>query len=969
MIPRLEDSLINNQVPSSIGKPSKFIQSDLELSKLKEINNLKDLTNLSNLKENNYTTTHSNMKMDLVIYDPIPSLGFKIQSNSLSSKLTNDTTSTTNTTVQSSDKFQTNDNLKENHVINQQQQKENQLGLIGLTNLGNTCYMNSGLQCLFNNRKLILFFLNEYLKNSSKINLANNSLTSCFISLMKKVWNRTRDYNVIKPYEFKEIMSQNYSQFQGFRQHDCQEFLTLLLGTLHDQINQGLKLDNNQIKTINELVANNNSSSSKEEESPQSNCSNDLMDLSSRTTSPKSSLSVSTSSTYCDQLSEEEAENNQNVKKEEILNHLNETTPAISQTVINPIRLINNINNNINKSSIKTISKDDFKNSLQLSVKELTSKDTKLNNTNLHTDLSEELAYDSKKFNKTSTDNELNIICSTAKQLTNRIEINHHHHHHNNNNEDYHSDRYSDSTSTNSSTTSILKRNKKRNNPSSTITKDHHRQHLKNLNECESIQKLNKNLEEEEDLEEKYNSPKRMKTEEHDLAAIVIEQQQQFDNLKNEKFSSELEWTKYLNKNKSIIVDTFQGQFKSTVLCSNCYNVSITYEPFMYLPVTLPNALERQLFVTYIPSSSDILYTNNEIRPARRYLITLNKHDKLEKLANQLKELLIKDQMANEATQFCFAEVEDKFINKILDNNTFLKYVDDKFRDLYAFEMIELTFTTTYPTIAMPKLLWDQPTTVDLISPQLPNNQSLLTPNSDYDFNGQTSSFINNTTFMNDATTFHHQAKPNFTTTTATTSLNNEIDLTTQTASATTIHNSINQLNQINDTKLNLNNFNDGGYFAPLNDNFSNKKFIDFLGTGDKLTTEDNYLKDVNSVIGASVNSETTNDLKIDLNPSNQFSLVNSKSDDLQIVDDNFDNLLPIQLSCAICLEEKDTSQLLIHPACSCQLCATCLDMTVKHCSEDEMNFLCPTCSLYINKTHFLPFGTKKPQPGFLTTR
>uniref|UniRef100_A0A4W3K931 ubiquitinyl hydrolase 1 n=1 Tax=Callorhinchus milii TaxID=7868 RepID=A0A4W3K931_CALMI len=47
-------------------------------------------------------------------------------------------------------------------------------------------------------------------------------------------------------------------------------------------------------------------------------------------------------------------------------------------------------------------------------------------------------------------------------------------------------------------------------------------------------------------------------------------------------------WDRHKMRNDSFIVDLFQGQYKSKLVCPVCYKVSITFDPFLYLPVPLP---------------------------------------------------------------------------------------------------------------------------------------------------------------------------------------------------------------------------------------------------------------------------------------------------------------------------------------------------------------------------------------------
>lgn len=79
-------------------------------------------------------------------------------------------------------------------------------------------------------------------------------------------------------------------------------------------------------------------------------------------------------------------------------------------------------------------------------------------------------------------------------------------------------------------------------------------------------------------------------------------------------------WDGYKKRNDSVIVDLFQGQLKSTLVCPECHKVghkssktsinkvlqeSITFDPFMYLTVPLPIAQNRQFKVTFVPRDTE----------------------------------------------------------------------------------------------------------------------------------------------------------------------------------------------------------------------------------------------------------------------------------------------------------------------------------------------------------------------------
>ncbi|XP_045201160.2 uncharacterized protein LOC123554858 [Mercenaria mercenaria] len=139
-----------------------------------------------------------------------------------------------------------------------------------------------------------------------------------------------------------------------------------------------------------------------------------------------------------------------------------------------------------------------------------------------------------------------------------------------------------------------------------------------------------------------------------------------------EVLAAEDAWQKYLRRNDSIVVDTFQGQFKSTVVCARCSQVSVTFEPFMYLSVPIPHAMERQLCITFISLRSEPLHL----------LLEMHKQDKILKVKQELCNLI-----GGNPSDIIIAEVLDWHISRILEDNTMLRYINDSSRKMYAFEM------------------------------------------------------------------------------------------------------------------------------------------------------------------------------------------------------------------------------------------------------------------------------------------
>jgi len=120
--------------------------------------------------------------------------------------------------------------------------ENNKHGLVGLNNIGNTCYMNTALQCLSNCNILTNYFLNDtYLKFINKDNPigSKGKLVESYAEIIKHLWYGLADS--FSPNDFKEIIGNIRKIFKDFQQQDSQEFLSFLLDGLHEDLNKVLK--------------------------------------------------------------------------------------------------------------------------------------------------------------------------------------------------------------------------------------------------------------------------------------------------------------------------------------------------------------------------------------------------------------------------------------------------------------------------------------------------------------------------------------------------------------------------------------------------------------------------------------------------------------------------------------------------------------------------------------------------------
>ncbi|RZF33341.1 hypothetical protein LSTR_LSTR007686 [Laodelphax striatellus] len=108
-------------------------------------------------------------------------------------------------------------------------------GRNGLKNIGNTCFLNSVVQCLSH-----ISHLREYFRSGSYLadikSQSDGALVKSFANLLNDLWDG--ENRAVQPSAFKRCFQQFAPCFMGNNQQDAQEFLRYLLEGLHVDVNR-----------------------------------------------------------------------------------------------------------------------------------------------------------------------------------------------------------------------------------------------------------------------------------------------------------------------------------------------------------------------------------------------------------------------------------------------------------------------------------------------------------------------------------------------------------------------------------------------------------------------------------------------------------------------------------------------------------------------------------------------------------
>ena len=112
-------------------------------------------------------------------------------------------------------------------------------GACGLSNLGNTCFMNSALQCMSHSIELSKYFcfrIHESEVNHHNVLGSKGRVAEAYGDLINEMWIGNKRKTA--PFEIKKSIGSVVAQFRGYNQQDSHEFLHYLIDILNEDLNR-----------------------------------------------------------------------------------------------------------------------------------------------------------------------------------------------------------------------------------------------------------------------------------------------------------------------------------------------------------------------------------------------------------------------------------------------------------------------------------------------------------------------------------------------------------------------------------------------------------------------------------------------------------------------------------------------------------------------------------------------------------
>ena len=112
-------------------------------------------------------------------------------------------------------------------------------GRIGLKNFGNSCFINSAIQCLSNCEDLTKYFLSKsFVEDINKIRglSIDGRIARMYYDLLYELW--IGQSTVVSPTEFKNMFMSFVKQYPGVNHFDVKDMILFVLDHLHEDLNQ-----------------------------------------------------------------------------------------------------------------------------------------------------------------------------------------------------------------------------------------------------------------------------------------------------------------------------------------------------------------------------------------------------------------------------------------------------------------------------------------------------------------------------------------------------------------------------------------------------------------------------------------------------------------------------------------------------------------------------------------------------------